>query len=188
MVAHESHFPDDFRVIGRDRAAFARRDGFYRMEAERADVGEGARHPAIARGAEGVAGIGNQPDPPACSSDDRPKRLVIGRLTAVVHRYNRLGAGRDFPLNVCGVNKGGIRLDIGKNRRTSAIKDTIGGGNERDRWNDDLVSRGSANRGHGAVERSGSAIDDHGMPNSDEFRQSPLKFGDLRASRKPIGA
>ena len=71
MVAKQPQPPGEVRVVGGDRAAFARGHVFDRMKTEGVEQGQRADRPAAIAAAEGVAGVVDQGQ--AVLAGDRPK-------------------------------------------------------------------------------------------------------------------
>ena len=82
----------------------------------------------------------------------------------------------------------GPRLDVDQNGPGIEIADDFGGGRERDRGRDDLVSRAQADGLERQVERGGTGIDRDRMANADRRGEFRLELTGPRTARQPAGA
>jgi hypothetical protein len=102
-----------------------------------------------------VGGVLDQSDAGVVA--DLPQRIQVGRVAAVVHGADRLGARRDLARDLLGVDaEVVVALDVGEDGLGAAVARGCRGRHERDRRNDHLVPGAHAGGQIGEVQRGGA--------------------------------
>ena len=133
------------RVVDGDHAALAGGDHLARVQREAGQRAQRADRPALVRARRWRRRRPRRARARSASASAM-KRVHVGRQPDLVHGHDRLRALGDRALGRRGVEVVGQRVDVGEDRRRAALPDRVGGGDERQRRDDDLVA--GADAGH----------------------------------------
>ena len=174
-------------VIGCDQATLAGRDVLDRVEAEGGHSGQSSDRAAAVRGSNGVARVGDQSHTAVIG--ELAQLVVIAGLAGIIDRRRWRGcSGVIFDSTQAGSQKQRAGLYVGEHGSSAAIHDSVGGGGEGHRRNDDLVTTLNVERIHGGVQRGGSARNGDGMTCAGEGGDSALEAIDRGAGGEPVRA
>src|ERR1039458_9497237 len=125
------------------------------IETETTGGADAAGFAPFVGGGDGLGGVLDDGEP--VTVRDPHDRVHIAHLAEQVNWNDRLGAGRDGPLNQFGVDVIRARIDVDKNRGGARADDGAGGGEEGKRGGDRFVAGAQTERHHAAQERVGAA-------------------------------
>lgn len=170
-----------FGAAGEDRATLAHGEVVGRVEAEGADVAEGAHLLALVGGTQGIAAILHEPQPVLAAQ--RRDDLQVEGIAQGVGQHDRLGAGRDGRLDQGRIDVVGGQGDIHEDRHGAGLEDGVHRGGEAGGHADDLVAGpdgavaqpggGEGHEGHQV--RRGPAVHREHMPDTQELGKTLLE-------------
>src|SRR2546426_10609000 len=121
-----------------ERTTLGRRDDLDRLKREGDEAGVPAHGPAAIRGSERLGCILNDRNR-MCPSDGVQLIQVAGRA-GPVRAHDRLGARRDPPCDVSGIDVPGVCLDVGEDGRSELLENRVVRDRAGQRGRHDLVS------------------------------------------------
>src|ERR1035437_3830818 len=150
------------------------------IETETTGGADAAGFASFVGGGDGLGRILDDGDP--VTVRDPHDRVHIAHLAEQVTRNDRLGAGRDGPLNQFGVDVIRARIDVDEDRGGAGAGDGAGCGEEGKRGGDGFVAGAETERHHAAQERVGAAGNADGVLAAADCGDLLLELGDLGAA------
>ena len=155
LVAEALELPVEIRVLRDEHAAFARGDLLVGVEGKRAHVTDRADVTSAPLGAEGFAGVFD--DPQVVSARDVHDGVHVRGPPEDVHRQDGPRPGCDPALDRRRIEVERHRVDVHEHRDRVDEQGAIGRRDEAERRRDDLVARPKVERLHREVQRGRSA-------------------------------
>lgn len=167
-------------IAGGEAAGLRGGEVFDGVEAEDADVGEGAAGAAVQGAVDGVGGIFD--DGEAEGEDG----VHIGGFPGVVDDHDGGGAGGDVRADCVGGDVVGVEIDVGKDGGAAVEENGLGAGDPGEGGEDNFGAGGEIEDLDGEVEGVGAAVDHdeigeleagcESMSNSSTFGPAPIHW------------
>ncbi len=147
----------DLGIIGDDHAAFPGRDLLVGIKSKHSGIGDRPYFSSVIFGADGLAGVFNHSQ--AMASRYVEKRSHLGGSTERVNNEDgaRFRRDRCFYFFWIEIERG--RVDVDENGSRPFHANDVGCGDERERRNDDLVTRANAETADAKMQSAGAGVD-----------------------------
>ena len=171
FLAEHLGAPPIARVATDERAAFAADDVLGAVEAEAAEVADGAERGPLPAPAQRVRRVFDHAQP--VPRRDRPQPCQVGRASAVVEDDERLGPWGDRGLDGVGIEVEGDRVDVREDRTRAGQDHGVCRRDEGEARTDDLVSGADPGEADGGFERRGARVEEEGR-DAEHVVEGPL--------------
>ena len=148
-----------------------------RQRAERPD------RPRPVAGAQRARGVLHQRQ--TVAAGELEERIHVGRQAQLVHRHDRLRAGRDGTLGGRRIEVVGARVHVREDGGRAVLPDGVRGGDERQRRHDHLVPRSDARDVERELQRGRAVRRRHRLGRADACRERLLELAHARTLRDP---
>src|SRR6185437_6896338 len=159
-------------IVGQHRTAFARVQILELVETEGPDVANGTHAPSLVTDADRLAGIFY--DKKIVLLRDGGDGVHVADQVQHMHRYDRLGVGRDLALDILGIDRQAL-VDIDQHRYGADGKRRDRGRYPRIGGHQYLVSRPDAGRNQRRDQCAGTAVDRQSMFDTQQLRELLFK-------------